>query len=174
MIIHYSALGEYFDSLRNIHLSWYMSRRGICYAYSIICARLCSHSPEFEILIGLTWMDFNPSSVSIRLSDRWRNSRTFLVVPHWLTRFQWAWPRLLQRAPSGGSIITMTGKVANARVLPPSVPECPRWNYEGPLAVDQIYLDKSLWYLIRLLNLQKGIQLSYYQIGWTYFSLLAL
>ena len=65
MIIHYSALGEYFDSLRNIHMSWYMSRRGIYYAYSIICAHLCSHSPEFEICIGLTRMDFNPSRVCL-------------------------------------------------------------------------------------------------------------
>ena len=29
-----------------------MSRRGKNYAYSIICAHLCSHSPEFEILIA--------------------------------------------------------------------------------------------------------------------------
>ena len=65
MIIHYSALEEYLDSLRNIYLSWYMSRRGKNYAYSIICAHLCSHSPEFEILIGLTQMDFNSSRLCL-------------------------------------------------------------------------------------------------------------
>ena len=65
MIIHYSALEEYLDSLRNIYLSWYMSRRGKSYAYSIICAHLYSHSPEFEILIGLTQMDFNPSRLCL-------------------------------------------------------------------------------------------------------------
>ena len=37
-----------------------MLRRGICYEYSIICANLCSLSPELEIVIGLTQMDFNP------------------------------------------------------------------------------------------------------------------
>ena len=42
-----------------------MSRRGIFYAYSIICAHLCLHSPEFEILIGLTQMDFNPSRLCL-------------------------------------------------------------------------------------------------------------
>ena len=35
------------------------------YAYSIICAHLCSHSPEFEILIGLTQMDFNSSRLCL-------------------------------------------------------------------------------------------------------------
>ena len=35
------------------------------YAYSIICAHLCSHSAEFEILIGLTQMDFNSSRLCL-------------------------------------------------------------------------------------------------------------
>ena len=70
---------------------------------------------------------------------------------------------VLKKTPSSAKYVT--------RVLPPSVPECPRRAYEGPLAVDQIYLDKSLWYLIRLLNLQvfsnrfiKSVELTYHYL----------
>ena len=62
-----------------------MSGRGKSCAYSIICAHPCSHSPEFEILIGLTQMDFNSSRLCLSALVI-GNSRTYLVVPHWLTR----------------------------------------------------------------------------------------
>ena len=41
------------------------SQSGKSYAYSINCAHLCSHSPEFEILIGLTQMDLNASRLCL-------------------------------------------------------------------------------------------------------------
>ena len=98
-------------------LSWHMSRRGICYAYSIIYAHLCSHSPEFEILIGLTQMDFNPSRLCLCAWVIGDVIHAVFSCPALANEVLVDVASLTTARSSDGSIVTMTGKVLTGRFI---------------------------------------------------------